>query len=237
MRELRLAVLALCACLLAMAGGVAYAAKPRQAVFKVTLTATLTKTWTFTRSETSEVDCTRTTHGVGRWEAKLSTRRAGRVRAIAAGAGKVRFSGAMLRTLTGAAARSGSMTIKATGLPPCERLSRSIRCGQERRTFRGGSTALASPRKGVLRLGRLRGADPIRSFRSTCLEEPSEIRAIRTDLPLAPGPLDAADVFSRDISRWFISGASERVTSLEGDVDGRVTERVRWTLNFTRLPR
>jgi hypothetical protein len=235
--QLRIGVLVLFACLLAMAGGAAYAAKPRQAVFKVTMSAALTKTWMFTRVDSSEVDCVRTTRGVGRWEAKLSTRSAGRVRAIAAGAGKVRFSGATLRTLTGAAARSGSMKITATGQPPCERLSRSARCGPERRTFRGGSAAITSPRKGVLQLGRLRGADPIRSFRSTCLEEPNDIRAIRTDLPLATGPLDAGDVFSRDVRRWFISGDTEQVTSLEGDVEGRVTERVRWTLTFTRLPR
>src|SRR5687768_14754003 len=61
MRELRLGVLALFAFLLVLAGGAAYAAKPRQAVFKVTLTAALTKTWTFTRIESSEADCTRTT--------------------------------------------------------------------------------------------------------------------------------------------------------------------------------
>src|SRR5918994_6566856 len=81
------------ACLLATAGGAAYAAKPRQALFKVTLTAALTKTWTFTRIESSEADCTRTTRGAGRWEAKLSTRSAGSVRAIAAGAGQ----GSLLR--------------------------------------------------------------------------------------------------------------------------------------------
>jgi hypothetical protein len=225
------------ACLLATAGGAAYAAKPRQALFKVTLTAALTKTWTFTRIESSEADCTRTTRGAGRWEAKLSTRSAGSVRAIAAGLGKVRFSGATLRTLTGAAARSGTMTITATGQPPCKRVSGSVRCQPERRTFRGGSTAITSPRKGVLQLGRLRGADAIRSFRSTCLEEPSDIRTIRTDLPLATGPLAAADIFARDVPRWFISGETEQVTSLEGDVEGRVTERVRWTLNFTRSPR
>jgi hypothetical protein len=129
------------------------------------------------------------------------------------------------------------MTITATGQPPCKRFSRSVRCEPERRTFSGGSTALTSPRKGVLKLARLRGADAIRSFRSTCLEVPSEIRTIRTDLPLASGPLDAADVFAREVPRWFISGDIEQVTALEGDVEGRVTERVRWTLNFTRLPR
>jgi hypothetical protein len=234
-RQLRVGVFALLACVLAVAGGTAHAAKPKEAVFKVTLSATLTKAWTFTRVET-DADCTRTTRGTGRWEAKISTRSASRVRAFSAGRGRVRFSGAALRALAGTASRVGSVTTTATGQPPCERVARSVRCARERRSFRSGSTSLTSPRKTVLRPGRLRGAEAIRSFRSSCLEEPSAIRAIRTDLPLASGPLDAADVFARDVPRWFISGDTEQVTTLEGDVEGRVTERVRWTLNFTRVP-
>ena len=233
MRQLRVGVFALFTCILALAGGTAYAAKPKKAVFEVTLTATLTKNWTYTRVET-EADCTRTTRGTGRWEAKISTQRAGTVRAYAAG-NRVRFSGAELRALTGRASRVGTVTTRATGDPPCERVARSVRCARERRSFRGGSTSLTSPRRAILRLGRLRGAEGIRSFRSTCLQEPSDIRAIRTDLPLAPGPLDAADVFARDVPRWFITGDSEQVTTIEGDLEGRVTERVRWTLNFRRL--
>jgi hypothetical protein len=234
MRHLRVGVLALFACVLAVAGGSAYAARPKQAVFKVTLTATLTKAWTFTRID-SEADCTRTTRGVGRWQAKLSTRRAGRIRIAAGAGGSVRFSGAVLRALAGSATRSGSMATAATGAPPCEQNSRSARCGQERRSFRGGSTSVTSPRKGVLRLGRLRGAESIRSFRSTCLEEPGDIRTIRTDLPLAAGPLDTADVFDPTVRRWFVTGDTDQVTTIEGDIDGQVTERVRWRINFTRL--
>lgn len=233
MRQLRFGVFAFFACILAFAGGTAYAAKSKEAVFKVTLTATLTKNWTYTRVE-SEADCTRTTRGTGRWEAKVSTQRAGTVRAYAAGH-RVRFSGAVLRALTGKASRVGTVTTTATGEPPCERVARSVRCARERRSFRGGSTSLTSPRRAILRLGRLRGAEGIRSFRSPCLQEPSDIRAIRTDLPLAPGPLDAADVFARDVPRWFITGDSEQVTTIEGELEGRVTERVRWTLNFRRL--
>jgi hypothetical protein len=233
MRHLRLGVLALFACVLAVAGGSAYAAKPKQAVFEVTLTATLTKQWTFTRID-SEADCTRTTRGVGRWQAKLSTRSSGRIRAIAAAGGKVRFSASALRALAGSATRSGSMSTVATGPPPCERLSRSARCGQERRRFRRGSTSVGSPRKGILRLGRLRGAEAIRSFRSTCLEEPADIRTIRTDLPLATGPLDSSDVFDPSVRRWFVTGDTDQVTTIEGDIDGRVTERVQWRVNFTR---
>lgn len=233
MRQLRFGVFAFFACILALAGGTAYAAKPKEAVFKVTLTATLTKTWTYTRVQT-EADCTRTTRGRGRWEAKVLTQSAGTVRAYAAG-NRVRFSGAVLRALRGRASRVGTVTTTATGDPPCERVARSVRCARERRSFRGGSTSLTSPRRAILRLGRLRGAEGIRLFRSTCLQEPSDIRAIRTDLPLAPGPLDAADVFARDVPRWFITGDSEQVTTIEGELEGRVTERVRWTLNFRRL--
>jgi hypothetical protein len=237
MRLLRAGVVALFACLLALAGASAYAAAPKQAVFRVTLTATLTKDWTFTRVDESELGCVRTTHGLGRWRTRLSTRTPGRVRAVAAGPGRVRFSANVVAALTGAGTRTGTMTVTAGGPAPCERFSRSVRCEQERRSFRRGSTSITNPRRRILRLGRLRGADAIRSFSSTCLEEPSEIRAIRTDLPLATGPLDTADVFNRNVPRWFVTGDSEQVTTLEGDVDGRVTERVRWTLTFTRLRR
>jgi hypothetical protein len=234
MRLLRLGVWALLICVLAVAGASAYAATPKQAVFKVTLTATLTKDWTFTQVD-DETDCTRTTRGIGHWQAKFSTRSAGRVRAVDAGRGKVRFAGTV-KALAGSANQSGSITTLAGGPPPCDRMSRSVRCGNERRSFRGGSTTVSSPRRGVLQLARLRGGDAIR-FRSTCLDEPSDIRAIRTDLPLATGPLDAADVFGRNIPRFFITGDTEQVTTLEGEVEGRITERVRWKLVFTRLAR
>lgn len=232
--RLRLGVLTLLACLLVVAGGTAHAAKPKQAVFRVTLSATLTKTWNVSRVE-PEAGCTRTLRSLGKWETKLSTRRSGTVRAIGAGSGQVRFSGAVLRTLAGSATQSGTNTITARGQPPCERNSRSVRCGEQRRSFRRGSVSFGSPRRGVLRVGSLRGAGPIRSFKAACPEESPDIRSIRTDFPLATGPLDARDVFARDVSRWFVTGDSVQVTTLEGELSGRVTERVRWRLTFTRL--
>jgi hypothetical protein len=232
MHLLRLGVWTLFACLLVAAGGSAYAAEPRAAAFKVTLTATLTKDWTSTRID-DETQCRRTTRWVGHWQAKFSTRSAGRVRAVDAGRGKIRFLGTV-KALAGFATQSGSITTLAEGPPPCHRLSRTVRCGNERRNFRGGWTLVRSPRRGILQLAGVRRADPIR-FRSSCLDEPADIRAIRTDLPLATGPLDAADIFARNIPRFFVTGDTEQVTTLEGDLEGRVTERVRWKLVFTRL--
>ncbi|HEV3479861.1 MAG TPA: hypothetical protein VG144_10490 [Gaiellaceae bacterium] len=232
MRQLRVGSLSLVASVLVLAAGTAEAAQ-RDAVFKVTLTATLTKNWTFTRVE-EEPGCTRTTRGVGRWQASLATRRAAKVRAIAAAGGTIRFSGAVLKALAGTASQTGSLTTKSTGDPSCERVARSVRCARERRSFRGASASFASPRRRVLRLGRLRRADVIR-FQSRCLDVPLDVREIKTDLPLAPGPLDKADVFAQNVPRWFVTGDTEQVTTIEGDVTGRVTERVRWTLNFKRV--
>lgn len=234
--KLRFGVSTLIVCLLASAAGVANAAKPQEAVFRVTLTATLTKEWAFTRVN-DDGECTETTRGVGRWMAKLSTKRAVRVRAIAAAGGRVRFSGGTVAAIAGTATQSGAMETSAGGQPPCERRSRSVRCGRQRKSVRGASSSLRSPRRGVLQLGSVRGLTSARSFPSTCLEEPADIRAIRTDLPLAPGPLASEDVFGRNIPRFFISGDTAQVTTLEGDLAGRVIERVRWTLVFTRLAR
>jgi hypothetical protein len=233
--RLRLGSLAFVACLCVLAGSAAHAAKPKQADFRVALTGKLTKEWTFTQVQ-EEGDCTRTTRGAGRWEAKLSTRRPGRLRAVAAGGGKVRFVGTVTG-LMGTATKSGTMTIAAGGDPPCERSSRSLRCGRQERAFSGASTTVRNRRKGIVQLGALRGVDAARSPRSNCPSEPADIRSIRTDLSLATAPLDAADVFGRNVPRFFTSGDTEQVTTLEGDVEGRVTERVRWTLVFTRVAR
>jgi hypothetical protein len=226
------ALLLCTAFLVAPAGGAAHAAKPSQAVFRVSLTATLTKDWTLTRVE-PEVDCTKTTDWVGRWQTRLSTRRPGRVTAVAAGGGRVRFTGAILRAIAGTANQSGTMVVTTRGVPPCNRLARSVRCDEQRRSFRGAFVSFASPRRGAIRLGALRGAGAIRAFNSVC--EPVDARSIRTDLPSATGSFAAADVFARGVRRWTVRGAGDGATTIEDGLQGRVAERVRWTLTFTRL--
>jgi hypothetical protein len=74
----------------------------------------------------------------------------------------------------------------------------------------------------------------VRSLTAACGNEPADVRTIRTDLSLAEGPLAAADVFARNVPRFFVSGNTEQVTTLDGELEGTVTERVRWTLTFTR---
>jgi hypothetical protein len=233
-RRLRWGIPGLIACLLLCAGGSALAAKPSSARFRLTLAATLTKTWNATRSE-GEPGCIRTTKSAGRWQATLSTKRAARVRIVAARRGRVRFVGGTIGAIAGSASQSGTNSVVGQGSPPCERQTRTVRCATQRRSLRGAATALANPRRGMLALTRLKRAEALRSFSPRCPAEPSEVRSVRTDLPISPSPLDTADIFGHDVPKFFVTGSTQQQTTITGDVEGTVNERVRWTVTFTRL--
>jgi hypothetical protein len=230
----RLGVLLVGACVLLSAWGAAGAATPQRAEFRVTLTATLTKDWNHVRLV--QTDCIRATTHIGRWKLSLATRRPSRMvisRPVSATSG-LRLGPAVVSSIGGQATQTGSRRVEVSG-DRCDRDVRRTVCASQRRSFRGASARLTNPSRGKARFAPLRGAAAARSFRPTCPEEPTEIRSIRTDLALADAPLSAADVFDRDVPRFFISGNTRQVTTLEGPYDGRVTERVRWTLTFTRL--
>jgi hypothetical protein len=220
-------------CLLVSASGSALAARDAGTRFRVTFTATLTKTWNVTGSE-GEPGCVRTTKSSGRWQATLAAKRPSRVRVVPLGRGRVRFAG-MITALAGTASQSGTNVLIGQGSPPCDRQTRTVRCATQRRSFRRASTALGNPRRGVLLPTGLKGAGTVRTFSPQCPQEPPEVRSIRTDLPLATGPLDAADFSGRDIPKFFITGDSQQETRITGDLQGTVVERVRWRATFTRI--
>jgi hypothetical protein len=231
---MRLGVTIIIACALVLAGGGALAATPKRAVFTVTLAATLTKDWTVTR--TAEGECDRTTGSTGHWKLTLRSTRPTRLVAIGPRrrGGRVRFGRGLVRSLAGRAQQTGSRTVVSRG-PSCVLERRD--CRGQRRSFRGAVARLASPARGKVRFGRIQRASAARSFRRDCPQEPGDVRSIRTDLSLADGPLSTGDVFDRNVPRFFVSGNTEQVTTIEGDLDGTVTERVRWTLSFTRVGR
>ena len=220
-------------CVVAFGWGAAGAATPKRAVFKVTLTGTLTKNWTVKR--TVEGDCTKVATTTGQWRTQLGTRRQTRIGFTSRGRGKpLGISPAVVRAISGSASQSGTIRIELGG-PRCPRSIGQQRCARRRASFRGATVRLTTPRVGVARFARLQGASAARSFRGACPEEPADIRALRTDLGLADAPLSAADVFARNVPRFFISGDTTQETTIEGEYDGKVIERVRWTLTFTRV--
>jgi hypothetical protein len=216
--------------------GAAGAATPQRAAFRVTLTGTLTKDWTVKRTVSAE--CDEVTTNTGHWKLTLATGRPTRVVTIGPSApGRpLRISPGVVRSISGRASQTGSVLVNSNG-PRCVRSIKRTNCAAERRSFRGATARITSPARGTARFARLQGASAARSFHGTCPEEPADIRSIRTDLNLADAPLSVADAFDRDVPRFFISGDTEQETTIEGEYDGKVVERVRWKLTFTRLAR
>lgn len=226
-------VLVLLVCVVSLGWGAAGAATPQRAAFNVKLTGTLTKDWTVRR--TVEGECTEVTTHTGQWRMTLGTRRQSRIAFASRGRGKrLGISPSLVRAIAGSATRSGSVLLTSGG-PACVASIRKVRCALRRVNFRGATVRLTTPRAGRARFTMLRGVSAARSLRGSCPEQPAEIRALRTDLRLADAPLSAADVFGRNVPRFFIRGNTSQVTTIEGDYDGKVTERVRWTLTFTRV--
>ena len=212
--------------------GAAEAAAPRRAAFRVTLTGTLTKDWRTTR--TVEDNCNQTTTSTGRWKLTLTTRAPSRVVFLRPSAPRrpPRIFPSVVRAIAGQASQSGVLQTVWSGVG-CLRRTERRPCPQQRRSFRGATARLTIPRRGIARFAPLQGASAARSF--TCPEHLPGVRALRTDLALADAPLTAADVFDRDVTRFFITGNTQQDTTLEGDYTGKVTEGVRWTLTFTRV--
>ena len=217
---------------LVLALGSAVAATPKRAVFDVTLSGTLTKTWT--SRHVVEGGCDEITTHVGQWRLSLRTTRPTRVVAVGpSGPGRAaRFSPGIVRSIAGTAIRSGSRRVQnqsnACGT------NQIAACARKRVSFRGATTAFSSPTRQRIRFGRLQGIRAARALAGTCPNEAREIRAIRTELSVADAPVAIGDLFDRDVPRFFVSGNAEQETTIEGPYDGTVTERVRWTLTFTR---
>ena len=226
-------VLILLVCVVSLGWGAAGAATPERAAFDVKLTGTLTKDWTVRR--TVEGECTEVTTHAGQWRMSLGTRRQSRLAFTSWGRGRrLGISPSLVRAIAGSATRGGSVLLTSGG-PGCVASIRKVRCALSRVEFRGATVRLTTPRAGRARFAMLRGVAAARSFRRACPEEPADIRALRTDLRLADAPLSAADVFGRNVPRFFIRGNTTQETMIDGEYTGKVTERVRWTLTFTRV--
>jgi hypothetical protein len=93
---------------------------------------------------------------------------------------------------------------------------------------RGGTMSVSAPRKGVLRLAKLRLALKLPRALSAC--EPRGVAAVRTRAELATARAGARDVFDpRARAVELETGIAETTTFSDGDT-GRATVDVTWTI-------
>lgn len=226
----RIGVLIMFACASALACAQAVKAGPdaSAARFNVTLTAQVTKSWDYVTTSV-EGECTVTTHVVG---SRVVTLRSSRPTIVSANssAGRVRFSPAVVRSVTARATQGGSVTRTERGLG-CGRRVHS-NCAKPRRTLANQTLAFFRSRRDEISFRRTR--DFASGFSASCPLEAREVRVERPGLHQAQGELSEQDLFNTGVRFQTATGSSEETSELSGDPDGKVIARVNWSLTFRR---
>jgi hypothetical protein len=209
-----------------LAGTADGASQPKRVAFRVTLQATVTKDWD-ALTETNENGCPTVRRSIGRRTVRLHSRRPTTV-LVTFDRGRVSYAPVVVRFVAGELVQTGNRTTSVKA--PCAEHTTHSRCARRRRAVTGAS------------FGFFRSAHDEISFRARrlpdlprgCPPESSEVRGIQPGLDEAQGELSEAALANSRIPIQTAIGTAKVTTDLEDQETGRVLERVRWTLTFTR---
>jgi hypothetical protein len=221
-----LLVIALVSASLAVSAG--SAAEPQRGFFDIALHGTITKRWTYVENNPDTECAVRRRYG-GRETFTFRSRRPTRVLVRSRADGRL-VLGALLRQISGTYRQIGTRSDRSTSTDCRTPVAYSTRCTPPRRAAtKGGTISVSSPRKGVVRLAKLRLA--IRLARALTACEPKPVAELATRVEIAHARVTAADVFD-DQARAveFDTGASETTTFTGGD-SGRAIVDVNWTVS------
>jgi hypothetical protein len=202
------------------------AASAKRAVMKVSLGATITKKWN-TVTETTLGGCDVSIHSIGTWKVVLKSLRPTRV-VVSARSGRVSYSPAAVRLVRVDVTGSGSeaTTFKA----PC--MERTVRntCPRARRIVKGGTFRFFRSGRDEISFRPTR----VPEVAGTCPWQSAQLRAIKPGLEQAQGELSEAALTDPRVPGQTAQASADTESDFDGDEVGRVTERVGWSLSFTR---
>jgi hypothetical protein len=214
------------------AAAASVAAESSTAQFLVSVRATVTKQWNYTRTQ-KNAGCQARTDGRG---TRTISFRSGDVSVVTArwagGRSRVRFSG-NAGSLRGSIRETGTKSTKQSGPGSCEQgTSRSV-CTPVSQTFSGRSAQLVSGRLHKVGFRRMKALVPD-AFFGDCPGEPASVRSLGSGLALADANLSERDLFDRSVGGLTLQGAADATTTLLNR-SATVVEHVRWTVTLRRL--
>ena len=222
-----LLLVALLSAFLAVSAG--SAAEPQRGFFDVTAHGKITKRWTYVENN-PDTDCAVRRKYGGSEEFTFRSRRPTRV-LIRSRADSRLVLGALLRQISGTYRQRGTRSDHSTSSDCRTPVAYSTRCKPPRKAATtGGTISVSLPKKGVVRLGKLRLE--IRLPRALTACEPRPVAELPTRVEIALARVTAADVFDTQARAVeFDTGASETTTFTGGD-SGRAVVDVTWTVSF-----
>jgi hypothetical protein len=217
------------ACSLAVAASGFAQAEPQRAVFAVTLTAKLAKTWNYVSSREVN-DCLVQQRVSGSRAVTLRSARPTRV-TVSYANGRARYASPVVRVLAGRASQSGTVTTIEGGPPGCSPRTRRTTCPRSRRAFANGSVRFLRGGKDKVAFARTR--DFAAGLSPGCPPQAQQVRSEAASLHLAVGEISERELFGRRTQTGFAS--VEETTDFEGVATGKVVVKVNWQMTFRRL--
>jgi hypothetical protein len=205
------------------------AAEAKQGYFDVRVRGEITKRWSYVENN-PETECLvrRTLRGTETFT--FRSRRPTRILIQARADGSVAL-GAVLRHISGSYRQTGTRSDRSTN-PGCKTpVSASTRCSLPRRVATsGGTMSVASPRRGVIQLRKLRL--PIRLPHALSACEPQAVAALPTRAEVATARAGAADLFDAKARAVELDAGASETTTFSGGDSGNATVNVSWTVSF-----
>lgn len=224
-----LLLLVLVSAFLAVGAGNGAQRLPERGFFDVTVRGKIVKHWTYVENNPT-TECAVRRRYTGREEFTFRSRRPTRVLVRSAADGRL-VLGAMLRHIAGTYRQTGTRSDRSTSTDCPVPVSYSTRCRPPGRAVdSGGTISVSAPRKGIVRLSKLRL--PIRLPRALSACEPKAVANLPTRAEIAAARVRPTDVFDEEARAVeFETGASETST-FAGEDSGRAVVDVSWTVAF-----
>jgi hypothetical protein len=224
-----LLLLVLVSALLAVGAGNAARPVPKHGFFDVTVRGKVVKRRTYVENNPA-TECAVRRRSTGREEFTFRSRRPTRVLVRSTADGRL-LIGALLRHIAGTYRQTGTRSDRSTRSDCPAPVSYSTRCRPPARAVgSGGTIGVSAPRKGIVRLSKLRL--PIRLPRALSACEPRAVANLPTRAEIAAARVRPADVFDEEARAVeFETGASETSTFSGGDSGCAVVD-VSWTVAF-----
>ena len=222
--------LLLIACLGALlAVGAGHAAETQRGFFDVRVEGKITKRWTYVQNN-PQTDCAIRRDYRGTETFTFRSRRPTRVLIRSRADGSI-VLGALLRSISGTYIQAGRRSDRSTD-PACETpVSYSTRCSPPRKAATsGGTVSVSAPRKGVIRLSKLRLQIRLPQALSAC--EPRAVATLPTRVEVASARALAKDIFDAQARAVELDAGASETTAFSGGDTGRATVNVDWTVSF-----
>lgn len=214
-------------CLLAVpCGAAAHAsASPAPTLFRLTIVGTARQEWSFTGAPEVSGDCRRTETSEGIRTATFRTRAPVIVRFAGGRVLPVDVRGILGKVTLGGANTTEETCTGGGGS------SKIADCARTRRVFTGATVHAASPRPGVVAF---KGIANVRLATAGCPREPADVRRRPLGPPLNLVRLPKVALMENRLARLTLRAIRNRRKVYGSPEQGRLVERVEWTLKFVR---